>query len=329
MPAGKIIKGVGGLYSVEERQGGGVYLCSARGIFRKDGIKPLAGDDVDFEIDALRAGYGSVRAIGARRSELSRPPVSNVDQMLIVLALSEPAPDFLLADKLILAALSSGIRPLICANKSDLPAAAGCAGELEGYERAGFLTVRASKSGASGYAPLLSALSGKVTILAGQSGVGKSTLLNGIAELSRAGAAGADSARMAVGAISRRIGRGRHTTRHVELVRLAGDGGGYAVDSPGFSALEICAGAWGFRELDALYPEFLPYIGRCRFAGCSHIHEPGCAVLEALGAGSLHAGRHGRYAAFYAALKQAGDRKYAKKRRPRAGGPPNANNNQA
>jgi ribosome biogenesis GTPase len=328
LPAGKIIKGVGGLYSVEARQGGGVYLCSARGIFRRDGIKPLAGDDVDFEIDALRAGYGSVRAIGKRRSELARPPVSNVDQMLVVLALSEPAPDFMLADKLILSALSVGIRPLVCANKSDLPAVAGCAGELEGYERAGFLTLRLShRDGAPGYAPLLRALGGRVTILAGQSGVGKSTLLNGIAGLSLAGAAGACGERMAVGAISERIGRGRHTTRHVELVKLAGGGGGYAVDSPGFSALEIGAGAgagtgagaWDCRELDSLYPEFAPYLGQCRFAGCSHIHEPGCAVLDALGAGRLHAGRHGRYAAFYEALRQAGDRKYAKRRRPPAG----------
>jgi ribosome biogenesis GTPase len=317
LPAGKIIKGVGGLYSVEARRDGGIYLCSARGLFRKDGIKPLAGDDVEMEPDALRAGYGSVQAIKARRNVLARPPVANVDQMLVVLALSEPAPDFMLADKLILSALAAGIRPIVCANKADLPAGADGAGEFEGYGRAGFLSVSASNVGKAGYAELLGALAGKVTIFAGQSGAGKSTLLNGIVGLCGSHAqptAPPGAGHMAVGEISKRIGRGRHTTRHVELVGLAGTGG-YAIDSPGFSAFEVGFGALSGGGLDLLYPEFQPYLGGCRFAGCSHTHEPGCAVLEALGAGLLHEGRHRRYAALFAVLRQPEGRKRPKRRR--------------
>ncbi|MDR3121717.1 MAG: ribosome small subunit-dependent GTPase A [Clostridiales bacterium] len=345
---GRIIRGVGGLYGVSadakntpESSESEEYLCSARGIFRREGKTPLAGDDVLFEPDPIRPGYGNIVRIGARRSALRRPAAANVDQLLIVLTLSAPAPDFMLADKLILHALMNHITPAICFNKSDLAPAAAFLEEAEGYARAGFLTLRtaAAPSGADGadsddpdpddtgpgntgvggvapdlglgpetnsddaasgsdfgLGPLADALRDKVTILAGQSGVGKSTLFNRILEYEH----------MPVGGMSRKILRGKHTTRHVELVRIKG--GGWLIDSPGFSAFEAEVG--NYRELDRFYPEFAPYRELCRFKECSHIHEPGCAVLAALGEGALHAGRHRRYAALYAEGKAADGRKY-------------------
>ena len=293
---GRIIRGLGGLYSVERLGADDVFLCPARGIFRKIGVTPLAGDDVDFSVDPVRPGYGSVDKIHERRSELVRPPVANVDHLLIVLTLSIPAPDFMLADKLILQALSNGIAPALCFNKSDLHTAPEYAGEAEGYGRAGFTVLRVSLYDPESISRLERALSGKLTILAGQSGVGKSSLFNTILT----------DAKMPVGSMSRRIGRGRHTTRHVELKRLKS--GGWLVDSPGFSLFET--GVGNYRELDRHYPEFGTYIGLCKFRECSHIHEPGCAVLGALREGSIHAGRHARYAALYKSYQSADNRKY-------------------
>ncbi|MCL2059362.1 MAG: ribosome small subunit-dependent GTPase A [Oscillospiraceae bacterium] len=272
------------------------FLCPARGIFRKISVTPLVGDEVDFSIDPIRPGYGSVEKIHERRSALLRPPVANVDQLLIVLTLSAPAPDFLLADKLIIQALSNGIVPALCFNKSDLPPEGAFVREEEGYARAGFMTFRASHTDGAGMDALERTLRGKVTILAGQSGVGKSTLFNNIL----------DDRIMPIGDMSRRIARGRHTTRHVELTRLKF--GGWIVDSPGFSLFETEVA--NYRELDRFYPEFAKYAGQCKFRECSHIHEPGCAVL---GAGSaIHPGRHARYAELYRAYQAADIRKYGK-----------------
>ena len=303
---GRIIRGVGGLYTVEcyaapDGRGArpaGFFLCPARGIFRKFEITPLVGDEVEFVADPIRPGYGSVVKIFERRSELARPPVANVDQLLIVLTLSIPAPDFLLADKLIISALINGITPALCFNKSDLTPVNEYVFEEEGYARAGFFTLRASHSDAKSIASLEEALLGKVTILAGQSGVGKSTLFNNIL----------DDMKMPIGDMSRRIGRGRHTTRHVELTRLKA--GGWLVDSPGFSLFET--EIENYRGLDRFYPEFAPFLGQCKFKECSHTHEPDCAVLEALREGVLHPGRHGRYAELYKAYQLADNRKYSK-----------------
>ena len=301
---GRIIRGVGGLYSVERRtadtsaESGGAVLCPARGIFRKDGVTPLVGDEVEFSPDPIRHGYGSVDKILKRRSELKRPPVANVDQLLIVLTLSVPAPDFLLADKLIIQALANGINPVLCFNKSDLSPEDGYVREEEGYVRAGFVTLRVSGADPGGLGALEQLLRGRVTILAGQSGVGKSTLFNGIL---------ADR-KMEIGDMSGKIGRGRHTTRHVELTRLKT--GGWIVDSPGFSLFD--AEVENYRGLEKFYPEFAAYVGLCKFRECSHIHEPDCAVLAALEKGEIHGGRHGRYAELYKAYRLADSRKYGK-----------------
>jgi ribosome biogenesis GTPase len=251
-----------------------------------------------FHIDPIRPEYGSIAEISDRRSELKRPPVANVDQLIIVLTLSVPSPDFYLADKLIIQALSNNIVPALCFNKSDLPSNDEYSREEEGYIKAGLQTFKVSRSDAESIKTLERALTGKVSIFAGQSGVGKSTLFNTIIK----------DMKMEIGDMSRRIGRGKQTTRHVELTRLIT--GGWLVDSPGFSLFE--ASIRNFRELDRLYPEFSPYIGQCKFKECSHIHEPGCAVLDALGGGAIHAGRHGRYAELYRAYLIADNRKYSK-----------------
>jgi len=273
-------------------------LCPARGIFRKIEVTPLVGDEVDFETDPIRPGYGSVVKIHKRRTELLRPPVANVDQLLVVLTLSIPAPDFFLADKLIIHALARGIKPVVCFNKCDLPSGDAFVREEEGYGRAGFITLRVSHTDGTSVERLERVFRDKVTILAGQSGVGKSTLFNSFIR----------DGKMEIGEMSRRIGRGRHTTRHVELTRLAT--GGWLVDSPGFSLFDNKIE--NYRELDRLYPEFEQYLGLCKFRECSHIHEPGCAVLEALCEGALHPGRHGRYAELYKTYQLADNKKFAK-----------------
>ena len=299
---GRIVRGVGGLYSVYEAPrgaGGDRYvLCAAKGVFRKNEVTPLVGDEVEFETETVRKEYGNIVKILKRRSELQRPPVANVDRLLIVMTLSVPAPDFLLADKLIIQALKNGITPVLCFNKSDLPSIDEYAADEDGYRRAGFTTLRASVSDAASLKALAAELSGKVTILAGQSGVGKSTLFNGILE----------DRKMEVGEMSGRIGRGRHTTRHVELTALKE--GGWLVDSPGFSLFETEIG--NYRELDLFYPEYAPYRGSCRFKECSHTHEPDCAVLGALLSGKLHPGRHARYTALYKAYRLADARRYSR-----------------
>ena len=294
MPVGKIIKGVGGLYSVID--GEWLYLCSAKGIFRKDGITPLPGDEVRYEPDSLQQGYGSIHEIFERRSALVRPPVSNVDQLLIVVTLNAPPPDLLLVEKLILSALTNNITPILCINKSDLPMDDVLLEEMRGFEQAGFETVYTSVNETSAKERLVKILTGKTTILAGQSGVGKSTLFNALLARDH----------MEVGNMSRRIARGKHTTRHVELVRLVC--GGYLVDSPGFSAFEFKVE--NYRELDLCYPEFAPYLGDCRFKECSHIHEPECAVLEARRAGKLHDGRYRRYIELYRTYQTAHKKRY-------------------
>ena len=298
MPIGKIIKGVGGLYSVvcEDK----TYFCSARGVFRKQEITPLPGDEVEFEIDSLQKEYGSIQVIKERRSLLIRPAVSNVELLLIVLTLNAPLPDFILTDMLILNAIANAVTPVICVNKTDLPAPEDLRREITGYQNAGFQTVFTTIEKNRGYDQLLELLKGKTTIFAGQSGVGKSTLFNGILECEH----------MPIGSMSQKINRGRHTTRHVELVKTKSDG--YIIDSPGFSSFNY--EVENYRELDRYYPEFQALSGQCRFKECSHIHEPECVVLDELEAGRIHLGRHRRYVELYKKYKEMDDKKYLKKK---------------
>lgn len=273
---GVIVKGVGGLYYARGEDGG-THVLRARGIFRRRHITPMVGDRVRFT-PGQGEEHGWVEEILPRESQLVRPPVANVRYLVIVLA-PAPAPDYLLIDTLIAMALRQGIRPALVVNKCDLD---GGTYEAVRSDYAGlgapFLAVSAlSGQGMDG---LRSLLASGVCCLAGQSGVGKSTLL-----------CAATGLRLQTGEISQKIHRGRHTTRHAELL-FSGE---YRVlDTPGFSLLELWEGLEPIR-LKEYYPEFAPYEGQCRFSPCYHLSEPGCAVLKAARAGEISQARLERY----------------------------------
>ena len=278
---GTIIKGIGGFYYVKASHN--VYECKARGVFRKEKITPMIGDRVTVETDGEK---GSIVEIMPRSSSLVRPPVANVDTMLIVIAVAEPGPNLTVADKMLVNAEISGIKPAVCINKTDLASSEEI---KDAYEKAGYevLTVSAEKN--KGIDKLCEFLRGKNTAFAGLSGVGKSSLLNLITD---------DD--LETGAVSEKIRRGRHTTRHVELFELPF--GGYVMDTPGFSQLEV----EGIRaeELHRYFPEMADCEGECRFRGCAHINEPDCAVKDKLGEGKIAQSRYESYCELYEKLKQ-------------------------
>lgn len=289
MPAGVIQKGIGGFYYV--RSGDMLYECTARGIFRKDGIAPLPGDNVEISIGDADRMTGCIEEIRERKTELVRPAVANVDQIAVVTSVRSPEPDLALLDKLLVMSGMKGVDAMICINKTDLDSGGIIARKLAGqYENASYPVLLLSSKTDTGFDALHGMLAGRTTVFAGQSGVGKSTILNRITK----------SWAMATGDISKRIERGRHTTRHAELLWLR-DGGGYVVDTPGFSSFEIEDMPAG--ELECHYPEFAGCIGKCRFKGCSHVSEPECAVKKAVESGSVCMERYERYAELYGLLK--------------------------
>ena len=273
---GVIVKGVGGLYYARGEDGG-THVLRARGIFRRRHITPMVGDRVRFT-PGQGEEHGWVEEILPRESQLVRPPVANVRYLVIVLA-PAPAPDFLLIDTLIAMALRQGIRPALVVNKCDLDGGTYEAVRSD-YAGLGAPLLAVSALSGQGMDGLRSLLASGVCCLAGQSGVGKSTLL-----------CAATGLRLQTGEISQKIHRGRHTTRHAELL-FSGE---YRVlDTPGFSLLELWDGLEPIR-LKEYYPEFAPYEGQCRFSPCYHLSEPGCAVLEAARAGEISQARLERY----------------------------------
>lgn len=298
MPSGVILKGIGGFYYVQSERT--VYECKARGIFRKNEITPLPGDEVEFTVQDEAKAEGSIDSILPRKTLLVRPSVANVDQLVAVIAVKSPEPDFLLLDKLLVTAEKEGVNACICINKIDLDESGECGRIEKEYAGAGFRMIPASSTAGIGLDELKDALKGRITVFAGQSGVGKSTLLNWIM----------DSFVMKTGTLSGRIERGRHTTRHAELVPL--EGGGYLVDTPGFSSFELTG--IEYSRLQDYYREFSGIEENCRFSGCSHISEPDCAVKAAVARAEIGAGRHGRYIVLYGLLKQLDEMKYKKSR---------------
>ncbi len=274
---GLLLKGVGGFYSILADSGREV-TAKARGKFRIEGISPVCGDRVAFENQA--SGDALLLDILPRRNLLTRPPVANIDQLVIVLSMGAPKPDLLLCDKLLLAAARHGIEPLIVFNKLD-EAEEAAAAFMQEYS-AHFRTLRVSAHTATGMQALSDALAGKISCFAGQSAVGKSSLLNGLLPLLH----------LPVGGLARRTDRGKHTTRHAELWPYRG---GAVLDTPGFSLLELP----GFSQdtLNAAYREFGDAPERCRFPACSHRSEPDCAVKELLGQHKIAEGRYQRYVA--------------------------------
>lgn len=275
---GLILKGVGGFYTVLLPSGEEV-TAKARGKFRLDGVSPVCGDRV--VIERQQEGDAAMTEILPRRNLLRRPPVSNIDQLVIVLAVTAPKPDLLLCDKLLLAASPYGIEPLIVFNKIDaLDAAMGAQAEALAGEYGGcYHTLTVSAETGAGVGMLSDALAGKVSCFAGQSAVGKSSLLNVlIPELA-----------LPVGGLAKRTDRGRHTTRHAQLWPYRG---GAVLDTPGFSLLDLPLMEQA--DIDAAYREFGDAPSRCRFAACAHRSEPDCAVKALIGT-KLPPGRYERY----------------------------------
>lgn len=282
---GMILKGIGGFYYV--RTDAGVIECKARGKFRKASEKPMIGDRVTIEVQDDGSGY--MMSIAPRRSELMRPPVANVDQIAVVCSAAPPVTETLLIDKVAAIAEHKGIDTLIVINKCDLNR-----GDRlhEIYTHAGFSVFRVSAETGEGIDDLRSALTGKISAFAGNSGVGKSSLLNCIDP----------QFQMKTGEISRKTERGRHTTRHVELVELAG--GGFIADTPGFSAFHTEQMDLVLKEdLQYAFREFEPYLNKCRFTGCAHVKEKGCAVLAAVAAGEIEKERHESYCQLYESVR--------------------------
>lgn len=282
---GLILQSIGGFYYVEAADA--VYECRARGIFRKNGLTPLAGDRV--RIAVQEEGHASLDAVLDRRNFLIRPPVANLDALCVVVSMADPAPNTLIADKMIAIAESKGITPVVVLTKADL----GQTDPLEEvYRRAGFPAFSVTVEDPESALPLKNFLSGKVSAFTGNSGVGKSTLMNLIdPRLS-----------CATGEISQKLGRGRHTTRSAVLYKLPG--GGYVADTPGFSSLDLERAERIRKEaLAGCFREFDQYFGSCRFSSCVHMSEPGCAVREAVERGDIARSRYDSYAAMYNEVK--------------------------
>lgn len=285
---GKIVKGIAGFYYVHVA-GSGVYKCRAKGIFRKDKRKPLVGDDVEIEVLDGAEKEGSIIAILPRRNELVRPAVANIDQALVVFAAVKPSPHLNLLDRFLVMMCRKSIPAVLCFNKEDIAPEEKLAELKEIYRACGCPLVFISAKEGSHIEELEELLKGKTTVIAGPSGVGKSSLINRLKP----------EAGMETGSISRKIERGRHTTRHSELFFL--DEGAYIMDTPGFSSLYV--NDFEREELKTYFPEFASYEGKCRFKGCDHIHEPGCAVKAAVEAGAIHAVRYASYKEMYEELK--------------------------
>ena len=285
---GKIIRGVGGFYYVDVN-GEGVYECRARGIFRKEKMKPLVGDNVRISIQDEKEMEGSVDEILSRFSQLIRPAAANIDQVLLVIAAADPDPNFNLVDRYLIYMRRQNIPVRILLNKADLVSPERLHTYASWYERSGSEVFAASILREEGLEPVLEQLQGRTTMLAGPSGVGKSSLTNALA----------GDCTMEVGEISRRIRRGKKTTRHTQLLRIGENA--FLLDTPGFASLFLPQMAPG--ELSACYPEFAPYEERCRFQGCAHISEPECAVKEALERNEIPRIRYENYAAFLEELR--------------------------
>lgn len=288
MADGRILKALSGFYYVD--LGDKTVRCRARGRFRYDKMPPLVGDMVSVTING---DEGVVDAIFERKNAFTRPPVANIDQMVIIAANVIPVTEPFLIDRMTAIAEHAGAEVIICLNKCDLDRADGL---FDIYSSSGFRTVRVSAVTGEGIGELADALTGKLSVFTGNSGVGKSSVLNAI----DGGAA------IPVGEVSRKLGRGRHTTRHVEIYRTVSNA--MIADTPGFSAFDLDKMELTHPEdLQYAFHEFKPFIGSCRFTGCAHVKETGCAVLEAVRAGKIQPSRHRSYVRLYQQLKSVNE----------------------
>jgi len=284
MTEGIVFKAVSGFYYVDSAVG--AVECRARGLFRLNKSTPLVGDRVVFS--PTDNGKGYLTSILPRKNEFIRPPIANIDIMVIVATAAAPVTDTFLIDRMTAVAEKNGCESVICINKCDLDPAKKL---YEIYNSAGFRTVKTSAETGEGLDELLDIIKDRVSVFTGNSGVGKSSILNSLSPDSHA----------RVGEVSAKLGRGRHTTRHVELFKLPG--GAIIADTPGFSAFDTERLA-AKEDIKDLFPEFSPFTGKCRFPDCAHINEPECAVLDAMKDGSIQKTRHASYVKIFQLVKE-------------------------
>lgn len=278
---GVISKALSGFYYVSTEHG--LIECKARGRFRLDGTSPLVGDKVLCSTDAQ--GKGRIDTVQPRRNWFVRPAVANIDAMVFIAANTNPVTDPFLVDRVSVIAAEAGCSLIVCVNKADIDQGEGL---YNIYSAAGFTVIRTSAETGEGMTELMDAVRGKICAFTGNSGVGKSSILNRLLP----------EANIPTGEVSEKLGRGRHTTRHVELYSLGG--GTYVADTPGFASFDVeMMNPIPKERVQYDFIDFEPYIGRCRFTDCAHLKEPGCAVTEALQQGKLMPSRYRSYVRLY------------------------------
>lgn len=281
---GKIVKGIAGFYYVHVA-GDGIYECKAKGVFRKNNEKPLVGDNVEISILDHEKRLGNVDRILPRKNDLIRPAVANVDQALVIFAADKPKPNFNLLDRFLLMMEQKEIPTVICFNKKDLVTEEEMAELKNIYEGTGHPVYFMSAKGKDGIEEVRACLIGKTSTVAGPSGVGKSSFINLLQS----------DVQMETGTISEKIERGKHTTRHSELITLQDDS--YILDTPGFSSLSVFD--LEKEDIKWYYPEFEKIEGQCRFLGCNHMSEPDCVIKQAVEAGNISRIRYDNYRQLY------------------------------
>ena len=283
---GKIIKALSGFYYVRSEDGE-ITECRARGRFRREHITPLVGDRVEFSAEC---GHGTVEEILPRMNSFLRPAVANLDALVVFASGVIPVTEPFLIDRITAAAAFQDVSVIICVNKCDLDSGEKLIGI---YRHAGYRVIATSAETCLGIEELREAIRGNTVVFNGNSGVGKSSILNRLNP----------GFHVPVGEVSNKLGRGRHTTRHVELYALGNET--YVVDTPGFSSFdEDFLQQIPAEKLQYAFPDFLPYLGHCQFNDCTHIHEPGCGVLAALDAGKIEPTRHESYVRLYEKAKE-------------------------
>lgn len=296
MNKGRIVKGIAGFYYIETDDTN-IYECKAKGIFRKDNIKPLVGDMVSIDIIDEDKKLGNIIEILPRKNSLIRPPVANVDQAVILFAIVKPDPNYNLLDRFLIMMRQQNLPVIICFNKQDIASKEEQQELYDAYEKCGYKVLFISVKEEKGLDELKELLKGKTTTLAGPSGVGKSSLLNKLVP----------DAQMQIGELSRKIERGKNTTRHSELFYVKelskGDTQTFIIDTPGFTSLGMFDVTTD--SLMNYYPEFEDYEPECRFGGCSHIAEPDCGVKRAVEGGKIAKVRYDNYKILYEELKNA------------------------
>lgn len=286
---GTILKGIGGFYYVEAADKK-IYECKARGVFRKEKIIPLAGDNVTISVD--ENNKNSIDKILERKNFFNRPPVANVDNLVIVSSTCDPKPNLLIIDRLTAVAVFKGVKPIIVFTKDDLSSADEY---TEIYKNAGFSVFSVSNETGEGVEDVKQCLENGISVFTGNSGVGKSSLINRIFP----------GMELETGEISRKLGRGRHTTRHVELYPF---GNGYIADTPGFSSLDFETNDLIRKdELADCFPDFAEYLGKCKFSSCAHVNDKGCLIVEAVHDGKIEKSRHESYVTMFNEVKNIKD----------------------